>query len=129
MKTSKKRLLVLFLSVLVLVACSDIFIYWVGRNALASQQKIAAGTSTRLHLEEMLSNVKDAETGQRGYLLTGQESYLAPYREAAARFESELNELRRLSAASKLPFERVDTIGRLYEPLFFTKIDPERESN
>jgi PAS domain S-box-containing protein len=27
----------------------------------------------------VLSNVKDAETGQRGYLLTGEESYLQPY--------------------------------------------------
>src|SRR5574339_1011196 len=30
-------------------------------------------------LESVLSTLKDAETGQRGYLLTGQESYLKPY--------------------------------------------------
>lgn len=32
-----------------------------------------------LSLEQCLSLVKDAETGQRGYLLTGNESYLEPY--------------------------------------------------
>ncbi|MBD0390393.1 MAG: CHASE3 domain-containing protein, partial [Nostoc sp. C3-bin3] len=30
-------------------------------------------------LKELLSEMKDAETGQRGYILTGQESYLEPY--------------------------------------------------
>ena len=30
-------------------------------------------------LDALLSNLKDAETGQRGYLLTGEERYLEPY--------------------------------------------------
>ena len=30
-------------------------------------------------LEALLSSVKDAETGQRGFLLTGEERYLEPY--------------------------------------------------
>src|SRR3954471_6851869 len=30
-------------------------------------------------LEEVVSTVKDAETGQRGYIITGETSYLAPY--------------------------------------------------
>ena len=29
----------------------------------------------------VLDNLEDAETGQRGYLLTGDESYLSPYRQ------------------------------------------------
>ena len=35
-------------------------------------------------LNGLLSAVQDAETGQRGYLLTGRESYLDPYRSALA---------------------------------------------
>ena len=38
----------------------------------------------RIELANLLSELKDAETGQRGYLLTGDESYLEPY-EAASR--------------------------------------------
>ncbi|MGZ5084176.1 MAG: CHASE3 domain-containing protein, partial [Usitatibacter sp.] len=30
-------------------------------------------------LEKVLSDAKDAETGQRGYLLTGNPRYLEPY--------------------------------------------------
>jgi CheY-like chemotaxis protein len=34
------------------------------------------------HIEVLLSTLKDAETGQRGYLLTGREDYLAPFLDA-----------------------------------------------
>ena len=34
------------------------------------------------HLELLQSKLEDAETGQRGYLLTGSEEYLEPYRDA-----------------------------------------------
>src|SRR5882757_9581440 len=33
-------------------------------------------------LEEVVSTTKDAETGQRGYIITGEPSYLAPYNTA-----------------------------------------------
>jgi GAF domain-containing protein len=40
-----------------------------------------AQTQERLNkLEELLSQMKDAETGQRGYILTGEERYLEPYK-------------------------------------------------
>ena len=37
-----------------------------------------------LALDNVLSLVKDAESGQRGYVITGRPEYLAPYRAAAA---------------------------------------------
>ncbi len=46
------------------------------------------------HLRETLSDLKDAETGQRGYLLSGDEHYLQPYNQALARVESELTYLK-----------------------------------
>src|SRR6478752_10597073 len=35
-------------------------------------------------LEEVVSTTKDAETGQRGYIITGESSYLVPYHTAQA---------------------------------------------
>ena len=40
-----------------------------------------------------LSLVQDAETGQRGFLLTGEEIYLAPYRSAVSALPGELEEI------------------------------------
>jgi len=42
----------------------------------------------------------DAETGQRGYLLTGDPRYLQPYTQAVAEVESSLNSLRALVASN-----------------------------
>src|ERR1700722_14648556 len=36
-------------------------------------------------LSEALSTIQDAETGQRGYLLTDRDEYLLPYRQAVIR--------------------------------------------
>ena len=47
-------------------------------------------------LEAALSSLKDAETGQRGYLLSGDPAYLDPYRDAVSRFPGQLAALRQL---------------------------------
>jgi methyl-accepting chemotaxis protein len=49
-------------------------------------------------LEELLSLLKDAETGQRGYLLTGEAAYLAPYEEARGKIDQAVARLRELTA-------------------------------
>ncbi|MBH8572411.1 response regulator [Nostocaceae cyanobacterium CENA369] len=49
-------------------------------------------------LEELLSEMKDAETGQRGYILTGQESYLEPYQAALANIDRKIEILKDLIA-------------------------------
>jgi PAS domain S-box-containing protein len=49
-------------------------------------------------LEETESTLKDAETGQRGYLLTGDATYLAPYDRAKAEIGSRLDKLARMTA-------------------------------
>ena len=55
-------------------------------TALYKQQTTAVRVSSlieqRMHIARVLSTMKDAETGQRGYLLTGQTAYLNPYIEA-----------------------------------------------
>jgi len=49
-------------------------------------------------LTATLSTVQDAETGQRGYLLTGQERYIAPYSRASGQVQTRIAALRRLTA-------------------------------
>ena len=52
--------------------------------------------------ESLLSELKDAQTGQRGYLLTGDEAFLEPYvtvRDCISRHLEELNQLTQIHAA------------------------------
>ena len=63
----------------------------VGRAESAA--RVTIGLQTLEQLEGVLSTLKDAETGQRGFLLTGSESYLAPFNEAKAGLGPELARL------------------------------------
>jgi signal transduction histidine kinase len=58
--------------------------------------------------ELLLSEMKDAETGQRGYLLTGNERYLEPYRAAVAAVPLSLAELRNLIVDEPRQESRLD---------------------
>src|SRR5579871_3727169 len=51
-------------------------------------------------LERLLSTIKDAETGQRGYLLTGDELYLEPYQEARNAIDEQFEAIERMTADS-----------------------------
>ncbi|MGO4674889.1 response regulator [Bosea sp. 2YAB26] len=44
-------------------------------------------------LERLMSQAQDAETGQRGFLLTGDERYLAPYNAAVSAIPAQLDEI------------------------------------
>jgi signal transduction histidine kinase len=55
---------------------------------------IAEASRTRASLNRVLQQVLDAETGQRGYLLTGDPKYLEPYETAVADIGAQLDALR-----------------------------------
>ena len=62
------------------------------------------------HLEQVLSALKDAETGQRGYLITGHEAYLEPYHNAIARLPTEFHQLKALMADNPLQQARIAAV-------------------
>jgi signal transduction histidine kinase/CheY-like chemotaxis protein/CHASE3 domain sensor protein len=64
-------------------------------------------------LEGLLTTLTNAETGQRGYLLTGSERYLEPYNEAVLLFARDLDSARRAMIGSENQSKRLDTVERL----------------
>jgi signal transduction histidine kinase len=57
-------------------------------------EQMTHGQSTRSAVNTLLQSMLDAETGQRGYLLTGNETYLEPYDKAVATVQTNLDRLR-----------------------------------
>src|SRR5262245_12468113 len=57
-----------------------------------------------------MSDLKDAETGQRGYLLTGGEHYLDPYHLALGGIATELGTLRQRLGGNPMQQRRIETI-------------------
>src|SRR6201996_7897299 len=64
----------------------------------ATSFKVAHAHEVLFQMDQLLSEMKDAETGQRGYVITGEQEYLEPYNSAIASVPGSLSELRRLIA-------------------------------
>lgn len=60
-----------------------------------------------IELERMSSAVAGAETQQRGYLITGSDEYLLPYREAIDTLETQLRRIGSLTRDNRLQQDRV----------------------
>lgn len=59
------------------------------RDTQSALEQRKATHESRLHLEQALSLLNDAETGQRGFLLTGGPQYLEPYLDGRRSFQAE----------------------------------------
>ena len=75
------------LSALMLLVIGGIGVTLHQRATAKFNQSVAVGGAADL-VRDYLKFALDAETGQRGYVLTGQESYLLPYREAVSKLEA-----------------------------------------
>jgi CHASE3 domain sensor protein len=88
------------------------------RNATRLIENDAWVTHThqvRTELADLLSQLKDAETGQRGFLLTGVDAYLEPYQSALAGIKGTLEDVRRLTADNPDQQRRLTTLSPLID--------------
>jgi methyl-accepting chemotaxis protein len=69
-------------------------------------------------LDDMLSILKDAETGQRGYVISGEDRYLEPYRAARQTIDGQLAELRKLTAGNAVQRQRLAGLESLIAARF-----------
>ena len=67
---------------------------WLAEQSAADAKRVVAAINVQGKLSDLLLNVRRAESGQRGYLLTGRQAYLSDYRDAAPTVETNLTELR-----------------------------------
>lgn len=67
---------------------------------------------THATLNRLLQNMLDAETGQRGYMLTGDPRYLEPYSNAITQVTSNLDELRNIFAPSTAELSGFSLLSR-----------------
>jgi PAS domain S-box-containing protein len=76
-------------------------------------------TRTMLQAERLLSTFRDAEIGQRGFLLTGDPTYLEPYHKALRRIDGDFENLTALLANDPSAGERLNRLRTLAR----TKLD------
>jgi len=95
MRSFSMPIMAISLALALLAACILIGINETGFNrSTGALDDIAEASRIRGSLNRVLQNVLDAETGSRGYLLTGDPRYLEPYNAAVADIGQQLDALR-----------------------------------
>jgi CheY-like chemotaxis protein/CHASE3 domain sensor protein len=83
------------------------------QNNFSNARRVTHTLRLLEQLQGVLSTVKDAETGQRGFLLTGDESYLTPYISAKAALAGELSNAHELILDDREQQLRLQSLDQL----------------
>jgi len=73
--------------------------YW---QAVRTLDDLGEAAAARLNIQRLVLGVLDAETSQRGYLLTNRREYLEPYRQALVTVEESIHTLERKFGSTEL---------------------------
>ena len=104
------RLAAVFFTMAAVLLLSIAASCWISYKTLQLTKAVEQHRMAIGQLGNMLSTIKDAETGQRGYLLTGDEKYLEPYHSALDHIQNNLNVLRDNLPSSSSELNRLDTL-------------------
>ena len=113
----KKTTVMLGLASIILIALNILF-YWSFIRQKETSAQVNQSQKNLRAIEGVLSSIKDAETGQRGYLITGEASYLKPYDLALKTIDQQINELQTLSVGDSAQQQQLSIL----EPLVKNKL-------
>ena len=86
-----------FLIMALVVIFSTAITFWAGLRVMQLRSAAEFNQTVIERADHLLSTMKDAETGQRGFIITGDERYLEPYDNARARLPEQIDSLRILN--------------------------------
>jgi PAS domain S-box-containing protein len=86
--------------VALLIAAAVVVSFWAFSQIKEAAEARKHTYTVIIRAENLLSELKDAETGQRGYSLTGDEAFLEPYLAVRDSISGHLKELRQLTSIS-----------------------------
>lgn len=94
----KRNLIIGFGFSLLLLVISSVASYMSIRNLLESSEQVEHTNSVIRGLDKVVTQLINAETGQRGYLLTGEENFLQPYQGAIEEAKEAITEVKGLTS-------------------------------
>jgi PAS domain S-box-containing protein len=116
--STEKKIAIGIAAVLMVLMINALISYRATRRLIANNQWVTHTHEVLAELEATLSIAKDAETGQRGYVITGKESYLEPYQRALEQIDDHLQRLDQLTADNPDQQERLPLLKRLVSERF-----------
>lgn len=87
-------------------------------NLKETQQWVSHTYEVQAQLRQIEKDLVDAETGQRGYLVTGQTNYLEPYEAGQKNFQEHIDELTKLVKDNPTQVKRAQEVEKTAELKF-----------
>lgn len=116
MKMDLKRSSSLYFLIIAIIGLINIVVFWFSQKESSENEALVIHTHEVIQLStELLSSIKDAETGQRGYLLTLNEEYLKPYIEGVNASQQKLSLLKDKISNNMIQQARIDSIKQLLD--------------
>lgn len=109
--------LVFTLSTLLLLI-SLIASFYSTQKLISNSQLVNHTNQVLLEAENIISHMKDAETGQRGYLLTLDPTFLEPYNGAQKKADNSYTKLRKLTIDNPTQQRNLAEVRTLYKAKF-----------
>lgn len=97
------------------VAVAVLLAAWINLQAQNTAERVSRAIAVRENAERFLGHLRDAETGQRGYMLTGTASYLVPFTNGRSAVLPALQTLERLVETDPLQKQRVAALRQPME--------------
>ncbi|WHZ15237.1 MAG: diguanylate cyclase/phosphodiesterase (GGDEF & EAL domains) with PAS/PAC sensor(s) [Nitrospira sp.] len=100
---------------LVLLLAIGFVAYRSSTEFIASSAQVVHSREVRGSLQRILSLVEEIETGQRGYIITGESSFLEPYQRATDKIEERLVHVKTLTTDEPQLQAQIETLIRLVQ--------------
>lgn len=100
---------------LVLLLAIGFVAYRSSTEFIASSVQVVHSREVRGSLQRILSLVEEIETGQRGYIITGESSFLEPYQRATDKIEERLVHVKTLTTDEPQLQAQIETLIRLVQ--------------
>jgi signal transduction histidine kinase len=100
-------------ALVLLLALAAGFGWWFALSVSAARVRVEHSHLVARATDSVLAELLNAETGQRGFLLTGREDYLQPFTAAAPAVAGAIAQLRALTADNPAQGERLTRLDRL----------------
>lgn len=91
------------------------FAYWSSHRLIDNRKRMKNALEVLIEHQRLSSSVMDAETSERGYLLTGDKAHLVPYDQAIQQIHPTLDRLEALTNDNPQQLERLNVLRGLIE--------------
>lgn len=93
-----RSIVILLAGAILLLLAANVTTFVMIQRTAALNEQVERSQQVRRVAGELLISLVDAETGQRGFLLSGDPAFLAPYNRAATSVPDQMDELERFTA-------------------------------